>query len=440
MSGVATARGAPPQARGADARAVARERLWLWALVGLAFALRLAWALYASRQPAGLNDPHTYLMSGQDLAAGRGYRFVLDGAPTAYFPIGYPALVAAVVWVVDHTPLSDIPRTVGVLQALLGAASVWLVWRITTRIAGARAALVAAGITAFFPGLLLYSAPLLSETLFVFAELVAIAVLVDVPWGPRGPSTRRLIAAGVLFGLAALVRPQAALFIVAFFLALLIARSGWRRALAAGAIVAVAAALTVMPWTIRNAITMDAFIPISTNGADDLCIGHNPAANGAFAFYPACLDIKGLKGGEREVQRERKNTREAINYAWSNPRRELWLTLQRARFTYNGDYEAVDAVEAYGNARFLPGGLRSGLKHGSDVYFWVVTLLALAGLPFLASRGEPRRTFLLIGLIAMAVAPLAFFGDVRFHVPASPLFAIAAAVAVTRLPGVLRRR
>jgi 4-amino-4-deoxy-L-arabinose transferase-like glycosyltransferase len=439
MSGVATAQPAPTPTRGVEPPA-RREAVWVGALVLLGFVLRLAWSLYASRHPAGLNDPDTYLVTAHDIAAGRGYRFILDGAPTAYFPPGYPALVAAVVWVVDHTPLGDVPRWVGVLQALLGAASVWLTWRITRRIATRPAALVAAALVAVFPGLLLYSAPLLSETLFVFIELVAMAVLVDVPWGPRGPSTRRLLVVGVLIGLGALVRPQAALLIVAFALALLIARSGWRRALAAGAIVVVAAALTIVPWTVRNAITMNAFIPISTNGADDLCIGHNPGATGAFAFYGDCLDIKGLKGGEREVKRERKNTREALHYAWTNPRRELWLLGQKALYTYDGDYEAVDAVEAYGHARFLPSGLRSGLKHVSDGYFWIVVLLGIAGLPFLARGRDPKRLFVLLSLVAMALAPLVFFGDVRFHVPASPLFAIAAAIAITTLPRALRRR
>jgi hypothetical protein len=33
----------------------------------------------------------------------------------------------------------------------------------------------------------------------------------------------------------------------------------------------------------------------------------------------------------------------------------------------------------------------------------------------------------------MALAPVIFFGDARFHVPASPLFAIAAALTLARL-------
>jgi hypothetical protein len=162
-------------------------------------------------------------------------------------------------------------------------------------------------------------------------------------------------------------------------------------------------------------------------------MGHNPGSTGAFALYEGCLGIKDFRGGGAEVQRDRDNTSKALHFAWSHPRRELDLSVKRIQYTYDGDYEAVDAAEAYGKARFLPGGLRGTLKHVSDGWFWVVVALALAAVPLLASRREGRSTFLLAAALIMAFVPVAFFGDVRFHVPASPLFAIAAAVALVRI-------
>ena len=440
MPGLATAPRAPSaerEDRGPDRE---RERRLLLAILAAAFVLRLAWSLYAARDPSGLNDPFTYLASAYGIAAGDGYNFFVDGSPTAYFPVGYPAFVAAVVWVAEHTPLDDVPRSVGVLQALIGTASVWLVHRIAGRLYGARTGLVAAALVAFFPGLLMYSSNLLSETLFVFAILLALAVVTAVPWDEASPSWRRLAAFGVLTGLAMLVRPQASLFVIALALAMLVARFGWRRSLAAGGVVLVAAVLTIAPWTVRNAIAMDSFIPISSNLGDDLCIGHNDGARGHFAFYEDCIPPGKIRGGSQEVERSREGTRVALEHIWQHPRREAWLILQKARFTYNGDSGAIAAAEAYGNARFLPGGLRSALTTVADVYFFVVVALGLIGAPLLASRRDARSTMLLLSLAAMALIPLAFFGDVRFHVPASPLFAIAAAVALTRLLPRLRGR
>jgi hypothetical protein len=440
MTGVATAPRAASHGSGANARDSGRQRRWLFAILGLALLLRLAWALYAARDPAGLNDPMTYLVMAHGIADGDGYNFIVDGSPTAYFPVGFPAFLAAIVWVVDHTPLTDVVKTTAVLHAFIGTAGVWPAWRIAARIWDARAGLAAAALMAVFPGLILYTAPLLSETLFVTLELAAIAVIVDRPWDGGWPSRRRLIAFGALSAAAIYVRPQAVLIIVAFGIGLAVARFGWRRALGATAVALATAALLIVPWTVRNAITMDAFVPISTNSGDDLCIGHNPAANGHFGFYPDCLDIKGLKGGEREIERDKKNVKVALDFMTSHPRREAWLLVQKAKYTYDGDYEGLDAVEGYGNAPFIPDGFRTVLQRLADGYFWVVLALALLAIPLLPSRRDGRGTMVLAAMVGMALIPLAFFGDVRFHVPASPLFAIAAAVALTRLPALVRAR
>ncbi|MEA2449682.1 MAG: hypothetical protein QOG63_1614 [Thermoleophilaceae bacterium] len=417
-----------------------RLRLILYGLLALAFVLRLAWVIYASRPPAGLNDPFSYLSMGSSFAHGDGYRFPIDNTPTAYFPVGYPLFVGAFVWLVGHTPLADVPKTIGVAQALLGTASVWLVWRIVRRVWEERTALLAAGLMAVFPGLLLYTAPILSETLFVFVELCAIAVLVDRPWDGSAPSVRRLIAFGALTALAALVRSQFLLVLLALPIAMLVARFGWRRALRSFAIALAAAAVTIAPVTVRNAIAMDALVPISTNTGDDLCIGHNPGATGAFALYPDCVGIKSFKGGSAEVRRDHANTHKALVFAWQHPRREAELTWKRALYTYDGDYEALDAVEAYGNAEFIPDLFRKVLQRIADGWFWIVMGFGLVGAVLLWSRRDGRSTFLLGALLAMALVPLLFFGDVRFHVPASPLFAIAAAVALTRIARRVRRR
>jgi 4-amino-4-deoxy-L-arabinose transferase-like glycosyltransferase len=415
-----------------------RDRLLLYAILAVAFALRLAWVVYAARQPAGLNDPSSYLSMGKSFAHGDGYRFPIGDAPTAYFPIGYPLFVGAIAWLVEHSPLTQIPETVAVVQALLGTASVWVVWLIVRRVWDRRTAMVAATLMALFPGLVLYTAPLLSETLFVFVELCAIAILVDRPWNGGTPSARRVATFGAVTALAALVRPVAILFLVAFPLAMLLARLGWRRALRASAIAIAAAVLTIAPLTIRNAITMDAFIPISTNTGDDLCIGHTPGATGAFALHPNCVGIESFRGGGAEVRRYHDNTRKALDFAWSHPRTELELTWKRALYTYDGDYEGLDAVEAYGHAKFIPRGFRNVLQRIVDGYFWVVMGLGLIGAVLLWSRHDGRSTFVLGALLAMALTPLAFFGDVRFHVPASSLFAIAAALVLTRCARRLR--
>jgi hypothetical protein len=125
---------------------------------------------------------------------------------------------------------------------------------------------------------------------------------------------------------------------------------------------------------------------------------------------------------------------------WEHPRREVSLLWKKTVYTYNGDWEAIDAVEGYGHKKFIPQGFRSFLRGVSDGYFWFVLAFGLIGAPLLWSRRDGRSTFLLGAMLAMGLIPLAFFGDVRFHVPASPLFAIAAAAALTWIARRLRGR
>jgi hypothetical protein len=74
---------------------------------------------------------------------------------------------------------------------------------------------------------------------------------------------------------------------------------------------------------------------------------------------------------------------------------------------------------------------REALERIADVFFF--TTISLGGLGligFVLRPLEPRRLFFLLALLALAGAPLPFFGDARFHVPVLPLLAVSAAWAV----------
>ena len=157
------------------------ERRRLALLLIAAFAVREAWVLYPAHEPLAYvgGDPFSYLYYGRELAAGRGYRSYVTHEPTAFLPIGYPLFVAVFAWPAQHGLLpDDVPRMVGSAQAILGTVSVLFVWVITRRLFTDRVAAVAAILMAFWPGLILLTASLNVETLFVALLLAALAILV----------------------------------------------------------------------------------------------------------------------------------------------------------------------------------------------------------------------------------------------------------------------
>src|ERR671910_974380 len=64
-----------------------RERRCLLVIVLVATALRLAWVLYAAREPRGFHDPSLYEIFAARIADGHGYT-AANGEATTYYPVG----------------------------------------------------------------------------------------------------------------------------------------------------------------------------------------------------------------------------------------------------------------------------------------------------------------------------------------------------------------
>src|ERR671911_1886818 len=111
-----------------------RERRCLLVIVLVATALRLAWVLYAAREPEGFHDPTLYGVFAGRIADGEGYTGA-NGEATAYYPVGYPGALGAVVWLVRLTPVPDnIPMTAAVFNLVLGVATVLLTFEVGRRL------------------------------------------------------------------------------------------------------------------------------------------------------------------------------------------------------------------------------------------------------------------------------------------------------------------
>ncbi|MEJ7583525.1 MAG: glycosyltransferase family 39 protein [Acidimicrobiales bacterium] len=358
------------------------QRRWLLVILAVGALVRLVWTIYATREPISLfvsGDPYAYYFYGQELAAGRGYVNILNGEPTAYYPVGYPAILAVLFWIVQHTPIPDnLVLTGTLLNAALGTLSIGLVFVIARRILGIGAALVAAGIVAVFPSLVIYVATLQLETVFIFLVLAAVAVLVTHDWSTGPPSRGRLVAFGLVLGLSVLVRPFSLPILFVLGVALLIARCGWRRAAAAVGLATIATVAVVAPWTIRNWVVMDAFVPFSTNTGDGLCIDRSLDATGTFRWsvHEGCASGIGVPAEEYEVHQNRENTRLGLEFIRDHPGKELELVGRRAWFMMEHDHDGVTAVEVGRQRPFLGHRLRTILSTSADWFFYVVAVLA----------------------------------------------------------------
>lgn len=403
--------------------------------VAVGALLRIGWALYAARStPVFLvsGDQYSYWVLGQEIGAGRGYHIPPFTTPTSYYPVGWPAILGAITAVTTHTPLPDSSvLSTAVWQIAMGVLAIALVHRVARCTWGGRVAIVAAWIVALWPNLIMSVATYSIESTFLAGMLACVAILVDHDWSTGAPGPRRLIVFGIVLALTVLVRPFALPVLVGLALACLRARVPWRLTVRAVAIPVALVALSMVPWTIRNAGALDAFVPVSTNLGDTVCIDRSLDANGTFRFaeHDGCADPS-----LPEAERNRANMRKAVSFVVHHPLKEIQLWGMRTYRMMIDDRVALREVEELGDGRFLPDSLRTGLGLLSDTWFFAVGSLALVGAAGARRRlwATPPRVVSFTTAVSLFGIPVLLWGAPRFHVPLSPFLAIGAALAITR--------
>jgi hypothetical protein len=383
------------------------------------------------RLPLG-GDPETYHLLAERMASGRGYvrPFGLAGVagdvPTAEFPPLFPALLAAL----DLAGI-DSPTGQKLAMAVVGAITAVVVGLVGRRVAGATAGLVAAGIVAVHPVFFENDAALAAESLYVLvvagvilAAFRAMSVAGTVPWA----------VLGVLVGAAALVRAEALAFVPLLVVpaALRPGRDGaWLSRLSRMAAACGAAVVIVAPWTIRNALAVDAFVPVSSN-AGTLLAGANCDAvysgpdTGLWSLDCVFqIDAPASTEGERNAAYLDAGVDYVTDHLEEVPR----VVAVRVLRTWGlFDPAGQTAWETFESRH------RTWHRVGYGVHVAVV-VLALAGA--LRLRLRLRRTVTLLPLLSMVVmvtvVSAASYGNQRFRVAADISLAVLAGAGAAHL-------
>ncbi len=419
----------------------ARARLVVVAAVVVGFVLRVAWAVWATRQPQGVNDPVLYILLAERFADGQGY-VGATGAPTAYYPPGYPVALGTLFWLASSVGVDQ--WRIGLVSGfnvVLGTATVALLALLAARLLGWRIAAVVAVVAACFPTLIGYSSLGLSEPLFIFLVVAALVLALWHPLAERRATGARLAGAAVLLGLALLVRPVGALLVVAVLVGLFLAVPR-RRALALSGMLVGVVAVVLVPWAVRNAVVLDAGLTLSTNTGDNLCIGNNPEAGGTFSLSGYCFDDLPDQDGPAdvaEVARARVTQERALDWIVDDPAAQPRLVLLRTAATFQHGHEFRWAAQSYGEDLWLDDSTIVLVDWVADVVWFALIALGLCGLPILWDRSDPRRIVVLLAVVGLSVAAWPFFGNPRFGVPAVTLMILPAALVLSGLPALWGR-
>lgn len=404
------------------------------ALFALALALRVAFVLSVERDGFVFNDIYFYHSIAEQLADGNGFANS-QGEPTAQWPPVYPLLLSFAYRLLGEDPLAG-----ELLNAVIGALTVPLLYYVALRALGRREALFSGLALAVMPGQIFLADALLAETLYTFLLVGLLALLAFLP---DRRSTHVLL--GAVVGVAALTRGEG-LFLVVLPLAFW---GGWaarrREVMRRVAVITLAALVVMLPWIVRNAVVMDSFVPTGTNSASTLWSGHNPAADGGPTYPPASLErrLEGLRGPEREIEWAALLRREALSYMTSHPLREAELVPQKVLSLNEGDsllfyyWLIPDATPE----RAVGRDATARLSIVADAAYYAlltlfVTSLVVFGRAFLRTR--LLRAAIAFLALALVLYGFVFYGNFRYRIPLEPLMILVAAPLVGRLADLRR--
>lgn len=439
-------------------------RLGLAALVAvllLGLGLRIAEA-WDGRAP--VYDAAAYAAIASNLEQGEGFTAGPEATqPSSNYSPGLPLFVAGIYEITG----GEHERLARLVLAALGSLSVlftYLIGRRLTRSAGGKIqralkkgpyrggnsasaefwpVLVGALAVAVYPALLEYQGMLMGEPLA--ATLLSGGVLALI-WAWDGVAATsstawaRWALAGVLFGALALVRPE--YLGVACLVALVIfareARDDWRGSLLRAVVFLGALVLVIAPWTIRNAIALDRFVPISTGGGQVLFAGTylpsdgNPEEVGAEVvaenpglFQPQDAHRLRLEQILARLAADRHPSMEADQALSKLGEEQLWDGITEEPAEYAGFVATkVWRVWSQGPREVMQ-------KPAWKALHWALVAFGLLGLAILA--GLRRWEALLIGTIFLAITAISalLVASPRRVLVLSPLLASLAGVGLT---------
>ncbi|MBD3180218.1 MAG: DUF2142 domain-containing protein [Candidatus Latescibacteria bacterium] len=406
-----------------------KRHRWLAGILLISLIIRLGAVL---SMPAGINwkDGLEYDSFAASLENHHAY-LNQYGAPSAYRPPGYPVFLLLA---------GRNPTVVRILQSLLGAVTVLLVYLIAIKLAGRAEAVLAAAVTAVYP-LYIYSAGTYYPAVLLSSLLPAVFLLLIS--ARRTGSGGKALAAGFLAGLIALTKGS---FLPAFALAAVWLAADRNRhpqeVLTEEAKRATSrirpALLFVIPililtgiWGFRNYHAVGSFRPLSTNSGYNFWLGNYPGvkADTGNRKLPGQREQElAIRSSNRgEVETDRAFLRKGFEHVRDNPRRFVTLSISKFLNFW----------------RLYPSPMSRELK------LWEKLISALSygpvlilGLYFLFTRIRrmPEARLILLIFIGYTAVHALFISKVRLRLPLDTLLIICGAAGFFDLAGRLGLR
>jgi 4-amino-4-deoxy-L-arabinose transferase-like glycosyltransferase len=417
-------------------------------LIG-ALALRIGEVQGTSYRPR--NDAGSYLTLASYIAHTGDYslkRTPGSGAggtrgPSAYFAPGFPYFLALVDIIDGHETRRDgAVHPARLSQAVLGTITVALAGLVALELFGEVAGLIALVLAAIYPVLIELSVVLVAENLLTALVLAAVYAGLRVRRAGSARTTYAWVAGtGVLTGLATLSHENGIVILFPLLVAVWTRRPRLRpRSLAAPALLIATTAVTILPWTIRNAVVMHHFIPVSDEtgitlvGTYNVASAHDPQLPYKWRIFYGIPGERSLVHEESTLTEQEIGDRlqtQALNYISAHPFAPFAVAFHNTLRMF--ELEGTFAWQASASAISVADNTaRVGIAS-----FWVLCLLAVAGAFTKLARTAPKWIWWVPILLALSVV-VVNVETPRFREPIDPFLILLASAGLATLADRLR--
>lgn len=320
---------------------------------------------------------------------------------------------------------------VRLVQIALGTVGIGAIFYTAREWFGTKAAWIA-GLLAAFTGLFtFYEVLILQTSLDVFFTSAALLCL-TLALTRQQP--RWFLAAGLIFGLQTMNRPNIAVAVIGLAVVMLIVRR-WKPTL----LLIAGLVIGMSPAAIRNVIVAHEFSLLSSHGGLNFYIGNHEGATGFYQLVPGITPtIKGQQEDTRRVASEALGRSvtdaEASDYfvnrsvSWmsAHPIDAAWLMIRKFGWTFHAQHVALPYSYPFYQYD-VPTWLRFYV-----IGPWLLVPLGLVGLWYSAPRTRHRVDFLIWAAFVpcYAAAVALFFMSERYRLPLLVPLVVAAGGAV----------
>ncbi len=443
-------------------------------LLGLGLRIGEAWD---GRAP--VYDAAAYATIAANLDRGEGFTLGAGATqPASDYSPGLPLLVASVYEVSGGVH----ERVARLVLALVGTLSILFAYLIGRRLSGPAAGLIGAAAVAIYPALLEYQGMVMGEPLA--ATLLSGAVSATLWAADAWERPVRWLLPGALLGALVLVRPE--YLAVAILIALAVVLStpmgrelrpqwlrkgterravaesgpmgrkvrpqgrggvGWRRGISCAAVLLAGLAVVVAPWTVRNAVALGRFAPVSTGGGQVLFAGTylpsggDPERVGAAVverhpelFGPHAVERLRLEQILARLAAHRYPGMEADKALSKMGKEQLWEDISEEPLEYLGFLtKKVARIWSHGPRHVMR-------EPGWEIFHWALLAFGLVGLIALVRARRWEALLLATIFVAITAISALLVASPRRVLVMMPLVAALAGVGVVQVRAALEAR